>query len=326
MSAPVLAIRDLHVALAGGAGDTPLLEGIDLDVAAGQTVCVVGESGSGKSILASSVMGLLPAQARVRAGSIRLAGTELVGIGHRRLQALRGPGMAMVFQHPGACLNPLMDIGTHLAEVLHVHGIHRHAQVRKASLDLLGQVGMNEPERRLRQYPHQLSGGLQQRVLIAMAVAARPRLLIADEPTTALDASVQAQILALLGDLQQRTGMAMLFISHDIGVVAQIADAVAVLYAGQVVERGSAAQVLGDPQHPYTLALRASTPQLHEPGRRLPTIEGQVPAVGDWPAGCRFHPRCLFADASCTTGPVPERALEQGHWARCLKAPLEIAA
>ncbi|MEW5792091.1 MAG: ABC transporter ATP-binding protein [Pseudomonadota bacterium] len=311
----LLAIRDLRVALAKDPALRPV-DGVDLQIGAGELVCLVGESGSGKSLTALSIMGLLGPGLRTRGGSIAFQGEDLLRLPRERLRQLRGNRVAMVFQEPMTSLNPVFAIGRQVAEPLMVHlGLSRSAALAKAA-ELLDQVGIRDARARLRAYPDELSGGQRQRVMIAMALACAPDLLIADEPTTALDVTIQAQILDLIKELQRQRGMAVFFITHDFDVVARIADRVAVMYAGQVVEQGPARVVLQSPRHPYTAGLLACLPDLA--GRRhLRPIAGQVPALDAIPPGCRFAPRCPLAQPVCREAPVPLLELD-GRQSRCL--------
>jgi oligopeptide/dipeptide ABC transporter ATP-binding protein len=278
---------------------------------------VVGESGSGKSLTALAVLGLVPQPAgRIARGRVCFNGQELDQGAKARL---RGRDIAMIFQEPMSALNPVFSVGEQVAEGLRVHEkLSRRAALDRAE-QLLRRVGIPEPRRRLAQYPHELSGGMRQRVMIAAALACRPRLLIADEPTTALDVTIQAQILALLAELQRETGMAVLLITHDLGVIAQVVRRVAVMYAGRVVETGPVARVFEAPAHPYTEALLRSIPALNTEATRLPAIPGTVPVPSAWPAGCRFHPRCAQAEAACTLALPELRAAGAGHDAACLR-------
>jgi peptide/nickel transport system ATP-binding protein len=294
--APLLEVRDLRVAFATDEGLVRAVDGISFSVEQGRTLGIVGESGSGKSVAALTVLGLVRESGARISGSVRFEGEELLGAAADRLRALRGDAIAMVFQDPLSALHPLLRIGAQIAEAVRAHrsGVSR-AAARARALELLELVAMPEPRRRLDAYAHELSGGMRQRATIAMALANEPRLLIADEPTTALDVTVQAQILTLLTRLRDELGMAMVFITHDLGVVAQTADEVAVMYAGQIVEQAPVGELLAAPQHPYTWGLMTSIPRLETP-RELPLapIPGRPPSGLRPPPGCRFHPRCAF--------------------------------
>ena len=299
---PLLEVSGLGVE--AGAGVT-LLEDVALTVDPGRTLGLVGESGSGKTLIALSVLGLLPAGVRRVSGHVRFDDRDLAELGPRQLRAVRGRDIGMVFQDPIGSLDPSFTVGSQLVETLRSRtGLSRRA-ARERAVDLLDRVGIAQPTKRLRDYPHQLSGGMAQRVMIALAIAGEPRLLIADEPTTALDATVQAQILALLRSLQDDGGMALLLISHDLSVVAEMADDVAVVYGGQIAERGAVVPVFDRPRHPYTGALLGAQPGSVAPGEALAAIPGSVPAPGALPAGCRFHPRCAHATDACRTGDPP---------------------
>ena len=316
MTAPLIAVRDLTVDFAGGTQDARAVDGVSLEIAPGEALGIVGESGSGKSVTWLAALGLLPTKARVT-GSVRLDGKELVGATRGDLEQVRGKRIAMIFQDPSSCLNPVHRIGRQLVEAL---GLHRGLGGRAAeaeALRLLDQVGIADARRRLSDYPHLLSGGLNQRVMIAMALAGEPDLLVADEPTTALDATIQAQILALLASIRRDTGMALVLISHDLGVVAENVDRVAVMYAGRLVEEAPGADLFGAARHPYTQGLLAALPTLTGPRRRLAAIPGTVPEPGRMPAGCRFAPRCPVAEARCATVPPPSRIVGFRHLTAC---------
>jgi oligopeptide/dipeptide ABC transporter ATP-binding protein len=264
---------------------------VSFGVSAGETLCLVGESGSGKSITALSLIRLPPPAARITSGAIKLNGRNLMALAEQDLQRIRGAEIGFVFQEPMTALNPVFTIGSQIEETLRIHGRATRRNARSRAIELLESVSIPEPQRRVDDYPHQLSGGLRQRALIAIALACEPKLLIADEPTTALDATIQAQILELLRDLRQRLGLALLLITHDLGVVAEMADTVAVMYAGRIVERASVRALLSEPKHPYTRGLLASIPG-GAPGTRLRAIQGAVPPLGEMPQGCSFITRC----------------------------------
>jgi oligopeptide/dipeptide ABC transporter ATP-binding protein len=314
MTAPLLSVRDLSVSF----GPMQVLEGLSFDLAEGEVLGVVGESGSGKSMTALAIMGLLPRGGRVVGGRAMLEGQEVTALSERALQRLRGARMAMIFQEPMTSLNPVLTVGEQVAEVLRQHrGMNRRAAHAEA-VKLLRLVEIPAAERRVDDYPHQLSGGQRQRAMIAIALACRPKLLIADEPTTALDATVQAGILDLLRGLQQEFGMAVLLITHDLGVVADFADRVLVMYAGRIAETGPTAALLVHPQHPYTRALLAAIPRLTGPIAGLPSIPGVVPGPMDFPIGCRFAPRCPNAHVACTLAPPPLVPLPNHVTAACI--------
>jgi peptide/nickel transport system permease protein len=289
-------------------GDVRLLTDIGLTVRAGEAVGIVGESGCGKTVTARAVLGLLPAGARVASGSVRFDGQELTTLTEKQLNQVRGAGIALVSQDAVASLDPTYTVGTQLCEVIRHHtGASRRA-ARDRAVELLAMARLTNPEAILRLRPHQLFGGMAQRAGIAIALAASPRLLIADEPTTALDVTVQAEVLELLGDLRRRLDMALVLVTHDWGVLAQVCDRAVVMYAGEVVEEAAINRLCLTPRHPYSAALLAANPQLASPGRPLPVIPGRVPAPSAWPAGCRFAPRCSRATAECTAGPVQLQA------------------
>jgi peptide/nickel transport system permease protein len=302
----LLSIRDLSVSFPGPGGGPGLsiLDRVSLEVRAGETLGLVGESGSGKSMTALSALGLTPAPGRVTMGSVRFDGRDVTDLTERAWQQIRGDDIGVVFQEPIAVLNPALTVGAHLVEPLILHRAMGRAQARSRAVELLAMVRVPDPHRRIDEYPHQMSGGMAQRVGIAMALACEPKLLIADEPTTALDVTVQGQILDLLTDLRERLGMTVIIITHDLGVVAEVADRVAVMYGGQVVEVGSSREVFAHPRHPYTAALLETMPQSHrgDPGDELAVIPGMVPSPSAWPAGCRFHPRCRYATDRCLAG------------------------
>ena len=298
----LLDIDGLAVSFQTPRGTFVAVDGVSLRVERGQTVCIAGESGCGKSVTALSVMGLLPDAAKVERGAIRFEGVDLLTLPPAQRRGLRGRSLAMVFQEPMTALNPVQTIGSQIAEVFAIHGTADRREARDKVLALLRQVKLDDPERRYDEYPHQMSGGMKQRVMIAMALANRPALLIADEPTTALDVTIQAQVLQLLRDLQRELGMGIVFVTHDLAVVAEIADSVAIMVAGRVVEQGSAADVLQRPAHPYTVGLLAARPrpgQTRRGGVRLDAIPGAVPSPFDRVDGCRYQTRCPRAQARC---------------------------
>ncbi len=308
----LLEVRGLTV----GFGAFQAVEGVDLTVAAGEVLCVVGESGSGKSVSMLAVMGLLPRTGRVDAEQVAFRGADLLHASPRARRRLVGRDMAMVFQEPTTSLNPCYPIGWQIAEALRAHDAVPRNQVRSRVVALLGQVGVPAPEQRLRAFPHQLSGGLNQRAMIAMAIACNPALLIADEPTTALDVTVQKGVLDLLVGLQRERGMGLVLITHDMGVVAETAQRVQVMYAGQVMEEQPAAPLFAHPRHPYTAALLDALPERAEGKPRLPTIPGVVPGADDRPAGCLFAPRCRFRTPHCDAE-RPALRMAMGARVRC---------
>ena len=318
-----LTVSRLSVHFPTPAGVARAVDDVSLTVRPRAALGLVGESGCGKSTLVSALLRLLPSSARV-AGAVRFEGISLLDLPEKRLREIRGQGMALVAQEPGAGFNPIYRLGSQLAEAMRVHqGLGRRA-AWNAGLDLLRAVRLDDPERVARQYAYEVSGGMLQRVAIALALAGRPRLLLADEPTSALDVTVQAGILALLQQLRDRLGMALLLIAHDLEVVARMTETVAVMYAGQIVETGPTARVLQRPLHPYTAALLACRPRLGQAGR-LKAIEGTVPPATHFPTGCRFRKRCGFASDQCRhTPPLEER--EPGHWVACWHAGVTAAS
>ncbi|WP_342322053.1 ABC transporter ATP-binding protein [Kosakonia sp. BYX6] len=320
-AAPVLRLHNLKVQFAGS--PVSVLDGISLTVKSGETLALVGESGCGKSITSLALMGLLPASAQIISGEMQFREHNLRQLSPREYADLRGNALAMIFQEPMTSLNPAFTLGDQLSEA-----VMRHQHVpRKAALDvalqILEKVQIPAPEMRLKAYPHQLSGGMRQRVMIAMALINNPRLLIADEPTTALDVTIQAQILALLNTLKADTGTAVLMITHDLGVVAEVAQQVAVMYAGQVVEQGSVEAIFADPQHPYTIGLMGSIPSLGARKGQLSTIPGSVPLPEAMPKGCRFATRCPFAQTRCHEEKPALQPQGRGHQVACFRVPLE---
>lgn len=314
----VLQVEDLKTWFNTPRGIARVVDGVSLRIKRGRTLAVVGESGSGKTMLARSIMGLIPEPPGIRAGgSVWFKGQDLRQLPEREMQKLRGDRIAMVFQDPMSSLNPVLPIGEQIAEVLVEHLGMNWQQANARALELLIDVGVPSPEQRLKEYPHQLSGGLRQRVMIAIGMACRPDLLIADEPTTALDVSIQAQILRLMKRYQRENNMAMLFVSHDLGTVAGIADDIMVMYAGKVVEYGSARQVLHSPRMPYTRALLRAIPRLDRKSR-LQVIDGRPPDLTQLPQGCAFAARCEFAADQCRAQ-IPTLEVEDGHGYACWK-------
>ncbi|PWK60622.1 ABC transporter ATP-binding protein [Roseicyclus mahoneyensis] len=316
----LLELEGLTIALKGV--DQPIVDNVGFTLARGETLCIVGESGCGKSLTSLALMGLLQTPPlTVTRGMARFAGEDLLAMPAARLRQIRGGRMAMIFQEPMTSLNPGLRIGEQIAESVRRHKGVGQAEARARALEMLRRVRIPAPEKRLDEYPHQLSGGMRQRAMIAMALANDPELLIADEPTTALDVTIQAQILKLMKSLQQETGAAMVLITHDLGVVAEMADKVAVMYGGRIIETGTAEQVFTDPQHPYTIGLMSSMPSLGARSGRLVTVPGTVPQPTAMPPGCRFSTRCPFATGACATVP-PLTDLGAGHRVACAHAPL----
>lgn len=298
----MLTTTDLHVELSAEAGIVRALDGLALSIDRGETFALVGESGCGKSMTALALMRLLPDNGAVTAGSVSLHGDELLGLPERRMRQVRGKRIGMIFQEPSTSLNPVLRVGEQILETIVTHTPLRGQEARARAIDWLRRVGIPEPERRIDSYPFEMSGGQKQRVMIAIALAAEPDFLIADEPTTALDVTIQAQIIELLGELKQRDpDMGIIFVTHNLALVAQIADRVCVMYAGEIVESGAVAEVFAAPKHPYTAALIASVPE--GDNERLMAIPGAVPALKDFSLGCRFQPRCALARTSCLDHP-----------------------
>ncbi len=321
----LLEIRDLVTQFKTAAGTVQAVDGISYTVEEGETVAVVGESGCGKSVSALSVLRLIPnPPGRIAGGSIRFMGRNLLSLGEEEIREIRGRDIGMVFQEPMTSLNPVLSVGMQLTETILRHRKATPAVARERALELLRMVGIPEPERRLRQYPHHLSGGMRQRVMIALALSCEPKLIIADEPTTALDVTIQAQILELMKDLTKRLGVALIVITHNLGVVARYADRVNVMYAGRIIESGSARQIYHHPRHPYTLGLLASVPRLDQPrGTRLVPIEGQPPDLTRLDGGCSFRPRCRFVEPACGEARPPLVGVESvgsGHDAACFRS------
>ena len=320
----LLEVRDLHTRFQTDEGELVAVDGVSFEVEAGRTLGIVGESGCGKSVTSLSIMGLLPKPAgRIVSGSVRFEGRELTTLRERELQDLRGNALAMIFQEPMSSLNPAFTIGEQIVETLLRHRPMSRPQAEHRALEMLRRVRIPAPEQRLHEYPHKLSGGMRQRAMIAIALACEPRLLIADEPTTALDVTIQAQILDLMRALQRETGTAIILITHDLGVVAEMADDVVVMYAGQVVEHAPVQSLFDEPQHPYTVGLLGSVPRLDEPQARLAAIEGQLPNPLQLPQGCRFAARCPFAQRRCCDRAPSLQAVAAGHLAACWRAPLD---
>ena len=315
----LLSVRDLHVHFHTSRGVVRAVEGVAYDVRPGEILAIVGESGCGKSVSSLAVMGLLAKPAgRVEKGEILFEGRDLLELSAEDMRAIRGRDIAMIFQEPMTSLNPVLTIGLQVMEPLLIHLAMSEAEARARAVELLTLVGITDPERRLDQYPHQMSGGMRQRIMIAIGLACNPKLIIADEPTTALDVTIQAQILELMKDLSRRLGIAMVIITHNLGIVARYADRVAVMYAARIVETGSADDIFLRPRHPYSVGLMRSVPRLDRPrGARLETIEGMPPDLRAPPVGCRFAPRCPARIASCDTAAPELSPVGEGHWARC---------
>jgi peptide/nickel transport system permease protein len=316
-------MRGLTVTFPGPAGQrTTVVENVSFELRRGETVGVVGESGCGKTVTGLAVLGMLPDTAEITGGQILVHGHDVLAASRAQRSRLRGNTIAFVSQEPMVALDPLFTVGSQIAEALRQHQHLSRRDARHSAIQLLDRVRMNEPARVAKLYPHEISGGMAQRVSIAIALAGQPDLLIADEPTTALDVTVQAEILNLLLALQQETGMAILLISHDWGVIGRVCDRAVVMYAGQVVERGPIADIMDEPRHPYSEGLLAADPHFALPGDRLATIPGSVPAPADWPEACHFAARCRYASEECTVAPIPLIAVDGDRVSRCIHTDL----
>ena len=316
----ILSIKHLSTSFSTEEGNIFAVEDVSFDVIKGKTLGIVGESGCGKSVTALSVMRLLPQPAgKIAAGKVMLEDKDLVGLPADEMYKIRGKRIAMIFQEPMTALNPVHRIGKQLGEVFRIHFPDMAKQeISDASLNLLQRVGIPNPIDRLKEYPHQISGGMRQRVMIAMALAGKPDVLIADEPTTALDVTIQAQILDLIKELQEETGMAVMFITHDLGVIAEVCDDVVVMYAGKIAEKATVTELFYKPQHPYTKGLLASIPRLDSKRKtKLNIIEGMVPSLYELPKGCRFQNRCPEVMERCRMDPPELKEVEEGHWVGC---------
>ena len=312
----LLNIKNLKLDFGSGVNAARAVDDVSLTIGAGETVCLVGESGCGKSVTAQSIARLVPSPpAAYAGGEILLNDRDVLRMSGKELRQIRGRVVSYIFQEPGSSLNPVFRVGNQIKESLKLHKPDRATDAEV--IRLLKLVGIPAPEQRIRNYPFEMSGGMQQRVMIAMALASEPQLLVADEPTTALDVTIQAQILDLLRDLKQRLGMAILLITHNLGIVGDIADRVAVMYAGQIVETAPARELLRRPLHPYTKALMNSVPKLRGNQDRLQAIPGNVPRIGDFPSGCRFAPRCPMAKPECAAAAPALTEMEPGRWVRC---------
>lgn len=333
MSSPILQINHLVTEFDTDEGRVRAVDDVSFTVNAGETLGIVGESGCGKSVTAQSIMRLLPQpMGQIVSGEILFKGEDIVKLTLEQMRKIRGAKIGMVFQEPMTALNPVHTIGRQLAEVLLLHKNVTHQQALQQSVDLLDKVGIPSPDIRMSEYPHQLSGGMRQRVVIAIALACQPELLIADEPTTALDVTIQAQILELIRELQRDMGMAVMLITHDLGVIAETCKEVVVMYAGKVAEQGSVYDIFDRSAHPYTQGLLSSIPRLDtEPKSHLTIIPGMVPGLLDLPAGCRFQNRCLYQQPDCSAGVPPQQWVAEGHRVSCfhwrnLAAPAEISS
>jgi peptide/nickel transport system ATP-binding protein len=322
VAGPLLELRRLAVSFATDDGTVHAVDGIDLALARGRTLGLVGESGCGKSVTSLAIMGLLPPENSKVKGEVRFEGRDLLTLDAATIRDLRGARLAMIFQEPMTSLNPAYTVGDQIVEAIQQHQRLSAADARARAIEMLRIVRIPSPERRVDDYPHKLSGGMRQRAMIAMALACGPDLLIADEPTTALDVTIQAQILDLMRGLRRDTGTAIILITHDLGVVAEMADDVAVMYAGQIVERAPVRDLFARPEHPYTVGLLGSIPRLDEKRERLPSIEGRVPDMTRPPEGCRFAARCPFVEPACRAAAPPLIEVAPGHLTRCRRAPL----
>jgi peptide/nickel transport system ATP-binding protein len=323
VEAPViLSVRNLSARFETHGGSFLAIEGVSLDLRKGRTLAVVGESGCGKSVTAQSIMRLLPKRiARIEAGEVLYDGADLIALPEAKMRSIRSRHIAMVFQEPMTALNPVQKIGDQIVEAIREHLPLTRKQAWERAVERLRQVGIPSPAERAHQYPHEMSGGMRQRVVLAIALACDPSVIVADEPTTALDVTIQAQILALLKHLQRERSLALMIITHDLGVVAEIADDVAVMYAGRIIEKASLRAIFEDPQHPYTIGLLSSIPEFAARDGKLSSIEGIVPNLAALPSGCRFSTRCPYADDRCRALEPPEIDLGGGHVSRCWKAP-----
>jgi len=318
MSKELLKINDLKVSFFTPAGEVKAVNGVSYSLERGKVLGIVGESGSGKSVSSYSIMGLIDKPGKIVGGSIIFDGKDVSTMTKAERQNLAGNEIAMIFQDPMTCLNPVFTIGNQIAEsLIHKYGKLSKEEIKKRSIELLTLVGINEPEKRLAQYPHQFSGGMRQRVMIAMALAGSPKLLIADEPTTALDVTIQAQILELLKNIQKKTGMAIILITHDLGIVADMADDVIVMYGGKIVEQGSVYSIFNEPRHPYTKGLLRSLPNLNKKGEKLIPIQGNPIDLLNLPQGCSFAPRCENCMKVCLKHEPKEYSTEDGHRVSC---------
>ena len=316
----LLEVRDLEVTFETSGGTLRAVDGVSYDIAPGRTLGVVGESGGGKSMTALAILRLVPEQGSITAGRVALDGVELTGLGEAGMEAVRGDRIAMIFQEPMTSLNPVVTIGEQIAEVYLIHRKATRKEALGEAVELLAKVRIPDAAARAMDYPHQMSGGMRQRAMIAMALACRPALLIADEPTTALDVTIQAQILELMLEIQDEMGMAIQFISHNLGVISEVADEVAVMYAGRIVERAGARAIFEKPLHPYTKGLIETVPIIGRRVRRLPAIPGVVPDLMRLPSGCRFSDRCALADRACREAEPELTDWGGGHFAACFKA------
>ena len=317
---PILSVRDLRVEIPTPGGVVRAVDGLSFDLHAGRRLGLVGESGCGKSMTLRAIPGLLPRPGQIVGGTVEYDGSDLTAMSESGLRRLRGSGISMIFQEPMTALNPVMRVGDQIAEGPRIHLGRSKAEAKQRALDLMGEVGIADRARRFRAFPHELSGGMRQRVMIAIALSSEPRVILCDEPTTALDVTIQDQILKLLRRLSQTHGTSIIFVTHDLAVVAQTCDDVAVMYAGQIVEAGSVMEVFREPRHPYTLALLRSVPDVEHVRHDLAAIPGRPPELSALPAGCRFAPRCTFARGDCLAGEIELVADGAGRSVSCLHA------
>jgi oligopeptide/dipeptide ABC transporter ATP-binding protein len=318
MTEPLLRVRDLRVEFQLARGTLRAVDGVSFDVHPGESLGVVGESGSGKTVALRALVGLLPRDARITGGTVEIGGVEVAAASEARRRELRGTTVSMIFQEPMTALNPVMRVGDQIAEAPLVRLGQSRREAKLRALELMRLVGIPDPARRARAYPHELSGGLRQRVMIAIALSGDPRLVLCDEPTTALDVTIQDQILKLLSGLREELGVALVFVSHDLAVIAQTCQKVAVMYGGMVVETGTVAEVFREPRHPYTLSLLRSVPDYDLVRDRLATIPGTPPDLANPPSGCPFHPRCPFAQEDCKSGDFPLQSLGADRATACI--------
>ena len=324
MTDTLVDVRSLYVHFRSQSSTVRAVDGVDFSVTRGETLCIVGESGSGKTITSLALLRLVPPPAKIIKGSINFEGTDILRLSEAQIEKIRGRRMAMIFQNPGSSLDPVYSVGAQLMEILRAHEQVGRGEAGSRIISLLREVGISDPEARLRQYPHELSGGMKQRICIARALLCNPALVLADEPTTALDVTIQAQILELLREMRRRYDMSMILVTHDMGVVAQMADRVAVMYAGRVCETGSVRTIFASPLHPYTRALLDSTPRIDRSyrrvrGQRLSAISGRPPDMARPPAGCRFHDRCPDRIADCARVTPVETTIAPGHTVSCIR-------
>ncbi|KKB09137.1 ABC transporter ATP-binding protein [Devosia chinhatensis] len=320
VQAPAIEVKNLEIEIMGGQGPFSVVSDMNLSVRPGETLCIVGESGCGKSMTALSLLRLLPEAAKVTKGEIRIDGEDFLTMGQRQVEQFRGEKIAMIFQEPLTALNPVLRVGEQISEAVRAHRKCSGAEAHARAVEVLRMVQMPDPERRATQFPHELSGGMRQRAMIALALACDPKIIIADEPTTALDVTIQAQILGLISDLQKRLGTAQILITHDLGVVSEVADRVIVMYAGRKIEEASIFDLFDNPIHPYTIGLMGAVPgagAASEDGDRLADIPGTVPPLWNLPKGCAFAPRCPTASARCLEERPPLVEKRPGHWAAC---------